>query len=41
MNMINESVRGISLIVNLNQDRLIMVAILCAALAAGAYFSHP
>lgn len=41
MNMISDSVRGISLILNLNQDRLIMFAILCAALAAGAYLSHP
>ncbi|GEM_PF-4061021 len=41
MNYINDGMRGLSVILNLNIDRLLIVAVLCAALAAGAYVSHP
>ena len=41
MNHLSDGFRGISLIVRLNGDRLIVVAALCAALLAGAYVSHP
>lgn len=41
MNYINDSMRGLSVLVNLNLDRLLVVAALAAALCAGAYISHP
>ncbi len=41
MNYINDSMRGLSVLVNLNMDRLLFVAALVAALCAGAYISHP
>lgn len=41
MDHINEGLRGLSVIMTLNLDRLLIVGVLCAALAAGAYVSHP
>lgn len=41
MNHLSDGLRGISLIVRLNRDRLLVVAALSAALLAAAYVSHP
>jgi hypothetical protein len=41
MDYIAESVRGLSFIVRLNLDRLLIVAAVAAALAAGTYIAHP
>jgi hypothetical protein len=41
MNYLNDGLRGISLIVRLNGDRVMVVAALCIALMAAAYVSHP
>ena len=41
MNYINDGMRGLSVIVRLNTDRMLSVAVLAAALAAAAYLSHP
>lgn len=41
MNYINDGVRGLSVIVKLNVDRLLFVSVLAAALAVATYLSHP
>ena len=41
MNHLSDGLRGMSLIVRLNGDRILVIAALCAALLAGAYVSHP
>jgi hypothetical protein len=41
MNHLNNSVRGLSLIVKLNLDRIMVVGMLCLALLAATYISHP
>lgn len=41
MHHINDGYRGLSLLLNLNTDRLLFLAVLCGALAAGAWFAHP
>ena len=41
MNHINDGMRGLSVLMTLNLDRVLITVALCAALAAGAYFSHP
>lgn len=41
MNHLSDGLRGISLIVRLNGDLLLVISALCLALMAAAYVSHP
>lgn len=41
MNYLSDGFRGISLLVQLNSDRFVVIAALCLALLAAAYVSHP
>ncbi len=41
MNHIQDGYRGVSLLMNLNADRLYFLAVLIGALAAGAWLAHP